>query len=271
MPGDADVTGGGEPADGDPPLEKRVSGAGDADQGPAGEPAGTDLGVQVAEDAQFDVGQALAQRGTALQRLRHEDDVHVRGLGVDVVGEGAGQAHEERFGGLHGEGAPEMDGAEAGARPQDVVEAARQLGDLVAEFEGARGEDKGLPCTHQQRVADSPAQPGEGAADRRGRGAEALGGPRHAVLLKQGAQDRSRLRSIKAALLSCVFAHAARICCSSLHGLGTVCRGQWRSPAGAGAADRPRASSPRTITTRGMYVEACTCTSSPHPPAPSAV
>ncbi|GAA3077145.1 hypothetical protein GCM10020000_73390 [Streptomyces olivoverticillatus] len=92
----------------------------------------------------------------------------MRGLGVDPVGQGPGQARQEQVGGLHGERALEMHGVETGSGPQDVVAAAQQRADFLAEFRGPRGRDHPLTRTDQQRITDGTAEPGQGPADCRG-------------------------------------------------------------------------------------------------------
>jgi len=70
---------------------------------------------------------------------------------------GAGQAHEERFGGLHGEGAPEMDGAEVVARLQaDPVESLNSLGNALTHL-GRHEEAEAALRLAMQR---NPAAPG---------------------------------------------------------------------------------------------------------------
>ena len=197
--------GGGEATGVDPFPEQGVTAAGDPHQRPPDEALGADLRVQVPEDAELDVQRALPQRGAALQRLGQEDHVHVRCLSADPLGQGAGELRQEQVGGLHGEGALQVDGLEPGARPQHVVAAPQQRAHLVAEFDGPGCGDEALPRPDQERIADGATEPGQGAAGGRGGGAEPLGGARHAVLLEQSVQDAQQVE-IHGLLLSCIFA-----------------------------------------------------------------
>lgn len=167
-PGNADVVGRGETAGINPPVEEGMTAAGDADQRQPGEPLGAALRGQVPEDPQFDVHPALPQRGAALDRFRQEHHVHVRSLRMDPVGQSPGQPHQEEVGGLHSEGALEMNGIETGPGPQDVVAAAQQRAYLLPEFQGSRGRNHPLPRADQQRVTDGTAEPGQGTAGCRG-------------------------------------------------------------------------------------------------------
>lgn len=79
-------------------------------------------------------------------------------------------------------------GVGAFARAEQRSQTAHHRSGFLAQSQGARGGDHGLPGSYQERVLEGTAQAAEGAAHGSGRGVQASGGAGDALLGQQGVQ-----------------------------------------------------------------------------------
>ncbi len=134
------------------------------------------------------VDPALAQRRSRLEVLGQYPQRDARCPAAGQREQTGRQGRADQVRGLDGEGAPQRGGVDPAARGEQRLQSAHHRGGLLPQFLGAGRGHHRLAGPDQQRVLEDPAQPGQGAAHRRGGRVQPRGGTGDALLGEQGVE-----------------------------------------------------------------------------------
>ncbi len=193
--------GGRQPVRRQRPLGKRVAGPDPGRHPQGGQLLHQGLRVDVVDRADLQVDPALAQGGPCLGVLGQHPQRDARRPAAGQCEQAGCQGRADQVGGLDGEGAPQRGGIDPAARGQQRLQPAHHRGGLVPQFLGAGCGHHRLARPYQQRVLEDPAQPGQGAAHRRGGRAQSRGGAGDALLGQQGV-ERDREIGVEVRILA---------------------------------------------------------------------
>ena len=134
-----------------------------------------------AYDARLQIDGPFAERRAVLVRLRHEAQLHARGLSKDARNEPWAEVLNEAFVGTQREAPCQPFQIERPGWAKNGLGLPHKITHTAAQFECAGRGNQASSGPDQQRIAGRLAQPNQGAAHGRGAQPQPPSGPRHAA------------------------------------------------------------------------------------------